>query len=133
MTVDAGLRQIFRERLPRFDWCTVEMGVTSRGVPDSNYCCEGVEGWIECKQAKHWRTVIRPEQIGWAERRIDHGGKVFCAVRRARDELWLYHGSQMRYLLKQRLDECLTLGHWEGGPAAWNWHRISQTLTSYRP
>lgn len=128
MSVDHGLRQIFRARLPHFDWCTVETGSTEGGVPDSNYCYQGVEGWIEHKRADHWRAKIRANQIGWAERRLDHGGRVFVAVRRAKTELWMYHGSRLRDLQTTRLDQVPCLGTWSGSQAKWDWVTIVRIL-----
>jgi hypothetical protein len=128
MSVDAGLRVSFRHYLPRFDWATVEVGSIGRGVPDANYCCDGIEGWLEYKSADHWRARIRPEQVGWAERRLAHGGRVFCAVRRAQAELWLYPGSALRLLKDQRLDEVPNLGMWGGGPGRWNWQAVELLL-----
>jgi hypothetical protein len=128
MTVDAGLRVIFKQYLPQFDWATIEVGAIGRGVPDANYCYEGVEGWIEYKSAEHWRAKVRPEQVGWSERRISHGGRVFVAVRRAKTELWLYHGSELRRLKDERLDAVPALGHWTGGPGRWDWRKIGATL-----
>lgn len=132
MSVDSGLRSLFRKHLPQFDWCTVETGVAGRGVPDANYCMDGVEGWVECKRANHWRVTIRPEQIGWTERRMAHGGRVFCAVRQQLgDTLWIYNGDKMRFLKVTRIDEVERIGFWAGGPARWNWIGIAHILTRW--
>jgi hypothetical protein len=131
MSVDSGLRSLFRKNLPAFDWCTVETGVAGRGVPDANYCFEGQEGWIEFKKADHWRVTIRPEQIGWAERRIHHGGLVFCAIRQQMhsDTLWIYPGNSMRQLKDNRIDAApWLLGTWPGGPSKWDWAAITLIL-----
>jgi hypothetical protein len=92
------LRKSFREHIPQFDWCSLESGMTGRGIPDANYCYNGIEGWIEFKSSHHWRVKMRPGQIGWIERRIDHGGRAYVAVRRDASELWLYHGAVVRRL-----------------------------------
>jgi hypothetical protein len=130
VTVDSALRSLFRKHLPQFDWCTVETGIAGRGVPDVNYCCMGIEGWCEFKRADHWRVTIRPEQIGWAERRIDHGGRVFCAVRQKRnDTLWIFSGVAMRHLKDSRIDNVdVALGFWDGGPSLWDWDRVTRIL-----
>jgi hypothetical protein len=127
---DSGLRPLFRRYLRLIDFVPVESGQTSRGIPDTNYCYRGVEGWIEMKAADHWRVSIRPEQVAWAERRIDHGGRVFVAILRANHELWLYHGSAMRRLLKERIDIVPSLGDWSRGPACWDWANIMEILTN---
>ena len=62
---DARLRQVFKEHLPDFDIQSVETWGTGRGVPDMNFCCNGIEGWIEFKMTKHWRVTVAPEQVAW--------------------------------------------------------------------
>jgi hypothetical protein len=127
---DGELRKIFRKHLHGFDLLAVETGGTSSGVPDHNYCKDGIEGWCEMKSADHWRCTIRPMQIGWVERRLAHGGRVFCAVRRAGTELWLYHGSMMRRLASERLDAVPVLLQGHGGAAQWDWVVIERVLLS---
>jgi hypothetical protein len=80
------------------------------------------------KACMHWRAAIRPAQIGWAERRLLHGGRVFVAVRRAHEELWMFHGSQLRALKAGRVDAVTNLGHWTGGTAKWDWYEIERIL-----
>lgn len=125
---DGGLRQLFRTKLPHFDWTTVEIGLASRGVPDLNGCFAGIEVWVELKQCAHWRILVRPEQVGWAERRAEHGGRTFVAVRRTLDELWLYLGSDLRRLKTERLDAVKPLYHGLGGPSRWDWDRVGEIL-----
>ena len=50
----------------------VESHDTAIGIPDLNYCCEGVEGWIELKCAPN--IEIRAAQVIWFENRIRAGG-----------------------------------------------------------
>jgi len=128
---DGELRKIFRKHLTGFDLLAVETGGTTSGVPDLNYAASpNIEGWIEMKKAEHWRCTIRPMQIGWCERRLRHNMRVFCAVRRAGTELWLFHASQMRYLASERIDTLPKLGHWTGGAAGWDWSAIKNILVS---
>lgn len=127
---DAGLRALLKTHLPNFDFAPIESGGTSRGIPDTHFCCHGVTGWIECKAADHWRVHIRPEQVGWIERRLDHGDRIFIAVRRDHYELWLYHGHAICDLLNKRLEEVPKLGRWNGGAAAWDWITIARILTT---
>jgi hypothetical protein len=128
---DGELRKIFRKHLTGFDLLAVETGGTTSGVPDLNYAGPGsVEGWIEMKQAAHWRCTIRPMQIGWCERRLRYNSRVFCAVRRANTELWLFRASQMRFLSKERIDLVPNIGHWTGGAAEWDWSAIKHILLS---
>jgi hypothetical protein len=127
---DDELRKIFRRHMPGVDWQAVETGSTGSGVPDLNGCRVGVEFWLEMKQATHWRITIRPMQVAWCERRLRNGGRVFCAVRRAHDELWLFNAWAMRRLMTERLDAVESLGRWSGGAAAWNWSEITRLLTA---
>jgi len=125
---DGELRKIFRKHLRGFDLQAIETGSTGGGVPDQNYCKNHIEGWVEGKACSHWRITIRPMQVGWAERRIRHGGRVFVAVRRVDVELWMFHGSLMRALQDARIDALPNLGHWTGGAARWDWDQIEQIL-----
>ena len=128
MTIDGSLRSTFRRHLPDFDWVSVETGLTERGVPDSNYCCDGVEGWIEHKTCRGWRVSIRPEQVAWCERRLRHGGHVFLAVRKPDYGMWLFAGENMRRLLDNRVCDLSPLGVWVGSPSRWDWEQIRKLL-----
>lgn len=62
----------------------VESGSTSEGIPDVNYCLQGVEGWIELKVAKLTKrppyiiTIgLRPAQAFWLARRRRAGGRAW--------------------------------------------------------
>jgi hypothetical protein len=139
--MDGGLRKLFRKYVQPCDWQSIETAMTGGGVPDSNYCMGGVEGWIEFKLAHHWQVPLRPEQIGWILRRSRFGGRVFIAVRRqsadgprrgpAVDELWLLAG---RYAKEARMDGMkhippeAILGRWMGGPGGWAWGEVSRCL-----
>jgi hypothetical protein len=110
------------------DWQPVETGGTGRGIPDVNYCFEGREGWVENKiaqGAKGLRFALRPEQIGWIERRARNKGRVFIAVRREVeksliDQLWLFGPEHARCTVLD--DKALPArGVWSGGPRNWNW------------
>lgn len=139
--LDGGLRSLFRDYVPA-DWCTVETGMTAQGVPDSNFCAQGVEGWVEYKQTTGWAVTLRTEQIGWITRRCRAGGRVFIAVRRrtlggarteAADELWLCRGSYAPDLKLNGLREApqdALLGRWTGGPSRWDWPAVREILTA---
>jgi hypothetical protein len=140
---DGGLRSVIHTHLKSVgDFQAIETGLIGGGVPDSNYCINGREGWIECKRTSGW-TIGNMEsaQVAWAERRMRNGGRVFCAVRRLReksartpaaDELWLLPASAMRLLLVKTPLDCLPepqiLGQWAGGPANWDWRAIANLL-----
>ena len=135
---DGDLRQIFSAHLRDFHWQAVETWSTGQGVPDVNYCGGGIEGWIENKATATRAVDLSPGQIGWIERRIRAGGRVFIAVRRvttagprkgaACDELHLFPGSCARSLLEDGLNDLKALGIWPGGPGKWNWDTIRVLL-----
>jgi hypothetical protein len=126
---DGELREIWRQHLKKFHWQSIESGSTGRGIPDSNYCVDGVEGWIENKKTDGWAVGLRPEQVGWHLRRARAGGRTWVAVRRKRDQLWIVRGSQAAELLERGLKGFLAPS-WEGGPAKWDWEAISRLLKS---
>jgi|SRR5215207_8880072 len=145
MSNDGGLRPLFRKNLPYYDWQSIETAMTGSGVPDSNFCSEGVEGWIENKQMSGWKVPLRPDQIGWITRRCRYGGRVFIAARRRHhggirlgdsvDELWLLRGEYARELRVDGLRKCppdAIVGRWSGGPQAWPWLEISRMLLEPR-
>lgn len=134
---DGKLRQIFRQHLPEFHWQAIESGFTGRGIPDANYCLNGIEGWVENKRTSGWVVNISPEQVGWHMRRARAGGVTFIAVRRQNitrvtgpvDQLWLYDGGDIEILRDVGIragPEPLVFT--EGGPAKWNWKKISEAL-----
>lgn len=143
MSVDDGLRALFRRHLPLVHWQSIESGSTGRGVPDSNYCYQGCEGWIECKATKAYGVTLRPEQIGWIARRVRAGGRVHVAVRRRHgggprlgppvDELWIFHGRYVKTAKLYGLRSPAMLGVcrvWHGGPARWDWDGVLGAITS---
>jgi Holliday junction resolvase len=139
--IDDGLWTEIREhtRGMSIDWMRVENGLTMLGVPDLNGCRGGVETWVELKATSAWSVRIRPEQVGWAERRMRSGGRVFLATRRhhsggprkgeAVDELWLHHGRDTRHVMKMGLDACPPpLLRSSGGPGRWSWSQLVEIL-----
>ena len=97
--MDGDLRSLFRKHLPEFHWVSIESWVTGAGIPDANYCCSGVEGWIEFKKTTAIAVRFKPGQIAWHEQRGRAGGRTFIAVRRLTrkvDDLSLYPGETAR-------------------------------------
>ncbi len=136
MMKDGGLKDIFRLHLPHFDFQPIEMFLLAAGVPDLNFCAEGIDGWIELKMTKAWAVTVRPAQVGWIERRLRHGGRVFIAVRRFRidaDELWIYPGADARRLADGGLRAVDPIGCCGGGPSVWNWLGIESLLLGQVP
>jgi hypothetical protein len=131
MAIDGGLRALFKKHLPQFHWQSVETGMIQRGVPDANYCCGGVEGWVEFKLSKGWTVGLRPEQVGWLLQRTRARGRTFVAVRRMNkgtDELRLYPGSNAKRLKTGGLKALEPMVKEIGGPECWNWGQVRQAL-----
>lgn len=140
--IDGDLRPLFRANLRDFDWTSIESGTTGGGIPDSNYCCGGHEGWIEFKQTSGHAVTLRPEQIGWIARRVRHGGRVHIVVRRKApggprspscDELWLIPGGlavEAKVGGLRGLAEHPKVHTWHHGPAAWHWRAVATLLTA---
>lgn len=146
--IDGGLRKLFREHIPQFDWCSIESGLTGGGIPDSNYCAPGnpgVEGWIEYKQTGGHAVTLKPEQVGWIARRSRYGGRVWIAVRQlapagprreARDVLWLFPGSWAREAREHGLRGQWVVENalmWPNGPARWDWAVVAAVLAGRVP
>lgn len=147
MSVDDGLRKIFRQNIKGCHWQTIER-LLDRGVPDSNLCVDGTDLWIEYKATRIWHVKIRPEQVGWLLTRERHGGVTVIATRRRNvrasprtDQLWLVRGWQARLFQERGLLpwsgdggfwERGLIGVWDGGPSEWNWDAIRDLLTKQR-
>ena len=134
MAADAGLRQLFRRKLPDLDWQPMELGTLGVGVPDSNYCADGIEGWVEFKHTDHWAVRFRPQQPSWISRRVSAGGLVGIAVRQTRgseDWLWMIPGSLVMTVAVTGLRGLeQTAARWPGGPKKWDWPTIRAGLLS---
>jgi hypothetical protein len=146
MSVDDGLRPLFRKHLRGCHWQTIER-LLDRGVPDSNLCVDGREVWLEYKATRIWHVKIRPEQVGWLLTRERHGGVTVIATRRRRvrgrpdlDQLWLVRGWQARVFQEHGLAAWSDpaqqsdglLGVWEGGPSQWDWDAVREVLRAQR-
>lgn len=130
--IDGGLSALIRANLKGWDLQRIESGLTGLGIPDLNYCHAGREGWVELKQTKGWVVGIRPDQVGWIERRVRHGGRVTVMVRQGglgRDCLWVLAPSSIRLLRdRERLDRLpssLVLARLD---PPWDWEKVRQIL-----
>lgn len=72
--------------LPPGDYSRVEPPPTP-GIPDVNYCIEGIEGWIELKVGRNRRCPfngrnkgLRASQRRWMRNRLRYNGRVFVLV-----------------------------------------------------
>ena len=129
---EGDLRRIFRERLPEAQWTSIESPLTGSGIPDAEYCFPGgISGWIEFKKTHVWNIGhLKPLQIAWIERRKRLGGRVFVAVRRNDDELWLIDGAVVRGVVERGLAIGEGIKSWGGGPSRWDWVEVKNILTS---
>lgn len=136
--IDDGLRALFHTNLRNsFHWQAIESGLTGGGIPDSNYCTVGIEGWVEHKASKAVAIVFRPDQIGWHLRRYRAGGRTFIAVRQRHsggprlgspiDRLYLYPGRMVKELALTGL-RVKPLERFENGPSRWDWERVAWRL-----
>ena len=138
--IDGGLRAEFRERIPEFQWTSVETGGTSSGVPDSEFCHDASQAWLEFKKTDTTAVELRVMQISWMERRARAGGRVLVGVRRthsggprrgpAIDQLWLLDGRTPGAIKKFGLTTKFSyfLGMWDGGPDQWDWRAVRRIL-----
>ena len=139
--MDGDLRGIFRRKVPRFFWTSIETGMTGRGIPDAHYCCVGVSGWAEFKVTNAFAVNLRPEQVAWLLRYDRCGGTCWIAVRRqvicgprkgkGADELWLIRGSAAARLKASGLKKMIpadVAGIWGDGPGRWDWVAVEKAL-----
>lgn len=145
---DDGLRALFRNHLLQFHWTTIETGMVTMGVADSNYLhYGGVEGWVEHKATRKWSPKIRPQQISWIHRRARLGGRCWIAVRRRHgggprlgdpvDQLWMVPAAHVRELASGGLRMLAgnnygvtRFWYWAGGPGCWDWEAVAGLLLS---
>lgn len=134
--IDGGLRRLFHEKLNHFHWQAIETGGTGRGIPDSNFCYKGIEGWVEYKASSGWSVGLRPEQVAWHLKRTRAGGNTWIAVRQKHqggprkgdpiDVLHLIPGKLANELQEQGLQiehpQIVRL------PAPWRWPLVEETL-----
>lgn len=135
--IDDGLRKLFHTHLRGFHWQAIESGLTGGGIPDSNFCVDGIEGWIEHKATSTNKVPIAADQVGWHLRRARAGGRTFIAVRQRHsggprlgapvDRLYLFPGASAKEVLLTGLAN-RPLGRWEGGPTRWDWGKVGQIL-----
>lgn len=138
---DGGLRGLFHKNIPGH-WTAVETGVVSLGVPDSNYCVGGVEGWVEFKKSESDGVIrVRPMQSAWLFRRWRAGGRCQVAIRMTHgggkrkgppcDHLYICDGQYAPDLITRGL-RSVPSTIWVGGPERWEWEEIAARLTMPR-
>ncbi len=91
MTAEQKFHSRIRET---FDGDLVRIeNVAGAGLPDLNWCIDGVEVWIELKIYTRKRVLLRKLQYAWSIRRSRYGGRVYIiAYDEERDmyDLWRF-------------------------------------------
>lgn len=88
-------------------------------------------GLVEFKQTSGWRVRFQPLQIPFIHRVSRLGGRVFVAVRRKKDELFVIEGSKILELEEFGLKKFSPI---EGiGARNWNWDEVESRLLSKDP
>lgn len=142
MSVDDGLRPLFRKHIPQFFWTSIETGGTGRGIPDSHYLVTGgAAGWIEFKATDGHAVTLTEFQVGWLTRYARMGGRAHVAVRRRHgggprrgppvDELHVLPGGLALQARQGGLRDPAVLAAaatWRGGPARWDWDAVAALL-----
>lgn len=142
MGTDGGLWQLLSSHITgaQVHWQRIELGAVGSGVPDLNYCIDGVEGWAELKATDTYTIPFkRPYQPSWIDRRTRAGGRVVVVTRRTHqggprrgppcDEIWIHTGRDVLAIDSGGLLAAPTLLHQEGGPRHWDWEAVRSALT----
>lgn len=129
MSSDGGLRQLFRSRFRDWHWTSIETGAVSPGTPDAEFCAPGgISGWVEFKKIDGWKITFQPLQVPWIHRRYRLGGRVFVAVRRKRDELYVIPGEHILELEERGVKNFVPITG--VGARNWDWCEVEQILTA---
>ncbi len=107
-------------KLPRDRWDRIENGV-GVGMPDTNYCIAGYEGWMELKspiEPKRDSTSLfgsnhplSQDQKNWFKRQVLAGGR--CYVLIGTNRRWmLIHGRHADEINGWTVAECLDHAQW---------------------
>lgn len=114
-------------------FCRVESGLTSPGIPDIEYCIEGVRNNLELKHAdKKARPKVRPTQVRWFRKRNRAGGRPWLFLRDDRGVTpmyYLFDCKTVPKLARLHVDEWLPLAFrtWAG---KMDWHQFFGMLIS---
>lgn len=80
---------------PRVHLSWIESHATSVGAPDIQYCCDGVEGWIELKAGDD--LEVRASQVSWMREHVRAGGNPLILIQIS-DMFLVVHGSRAKSL-----------------------------------
>lgn len=129
MSTDGGLRQLFRSKFRDWQWTSIETGAVSPGTPDAEFCTpDGISGWVECKKTSGWKIKFQPLQVPWIHRRHRLGGRVFVAVRRKTDELYVVPGEFILELAETGVKNFSPISG--VGARNWDWSEVEKILTT---
>lgn len=128
MSTDGGLRTLFRTHFRDWQWTSIETGAVSPGTPDAEFCApSGCAGWVEYKQTSGWKVTFQPLQVPWVHRRWRLGGRVFVAVRRKKDYLYVIPGEKILELEERGVRDFVPI---QGvGARNWDWAEVERILT----
>lgn len=127
MSTDGGLRTLFRTHFRDWQWTSIETGAVSPGTPDAEFCAPGgMSGWVEFKQTSGWKVTFQPLQVPWIHRRWRLGGRVFVAVRRKKDQLYVISGEHILELEERGVKDFVPISG--AGARNWDWAEVEQTL-----
>ena len=114
--------KLLRDKIkqPRDRWDRIENGV-GVGMPDTNYCIDGHEGWVELKspqEPKREGTALfgsnhplSQDQKNWFKRQVLAGGRCFVLI--GTDRRWiLIHGRYADYINEMSVADLLGFAEW---------------------
>lgn len=107
-------------------WDRIENGV-GVGMPDTNYCLKGCEGWIELKEARlglpgsrtkktgvfTYNRGLSLEQVNWLLKQKSVGGRAFVLAR-VHDVCYLWDGSDAAEFNAATIEELGARALWYG-------------------
>lgn len=98
---------------------SVESHATSPGIPDVDFCIEGVEGHVELKVITS--SGLRPTQALWFRRRVKAGGSPWIMVYSPL-KIYLISGKHHNSVITMNKEEILKWEHiatkiWTGMPS----------------
>jgi len=83
-------------------------------------------GLVEFKQCSGWRVKFQPLQVPYIHRVSRLGGRVFIAVRRKKDELYLISGADVLELDEKGVKNFVPITG--VGSRNWDWNEVEQIL-----
>ena len=113
--------------------------VVLAGMPDVNYCFEGVEGWIEMKAPTEPKRASTPlfgsnhklsqEQKNWFKRQDNAQGRGYILI--ATDKRWiLMMGSKADYINEMPVNELVKESRWSMLNNQKNWELLRWILAA---